>query len=170
MSTISSPFKKPPRLILFDLDGTLIDSATSIFAAIEHAFSHFGLNIDFDRHQLVDVIGNGVGFILKKIKPELDQGDIDKFRAIAFSHYQQHAKTQTQLFSGVEMLINTLNRQKVLWGIITNKTRLLTEAVIARIPAYHSAVIVLCADLGASGLIIDFVYPYTKSNRLSSAA
>lgn len=138
--------KYPLDLLLFDLDGTLLDSSDGIFDAVKHAFINHELKIDFNADMLRQHAGRGVEFLLTKINEQLTREQLNVLKYDAFMHYQQHAADMTHPFIGAHELMNTLHQQRISWGIVTSKTRKLTEAVIAKVPQYQEAKIVICAD------------------------
>ncbi|WP_395946846.1 HAD family hydrolase [Caedibacter taeniospiralis] len=148
MSTTSPRSKKKPKLklVLFDLDGTLLDSSTGIFSAIQYAFTSHNLTIDFEASTLRQHAGRGVEFLLQKINNKLNKDQLLSLKHAAFSHYQTHAVSMTHPFQGVKEIIETLKSHAISWGIVTSKTRELTESVLAKVPYYDQARIVVCAD------------------------
>lgn len=138
--------KYPLDLLLFDLDGTLLDSSDGIFNAIKHAFVRHQLDVDFEADTLRQHAGRGVEFLLKRINDQISSEQLKTLKHDAFMHYQQHAADMTHPFIGAHELMSTLHEQQISWGIVTSKTRKLTEAVIAKVPQYQDAKVVVCAD------------------------
>ncbi|WP_440682279.1 HAD family hydrolase [Cysteiniphilum halobium] len=138
--------KQPLGLLLFDLDGTLLDSSEGIFNAIKHAFICHKLPVDFKADTLRQHAGRGVEFLLKKINGQLTSEQLSTLKYDAFLHYQLHAADMTHPFIGTRELMDTLHEYSIDWGIVTSKTRKLTAAVIDKVPQYKNAKIIVCAD------------------------
>ena len=133
-------------LLLFDLDGTLLDSSDGIFTAIKHAFLNHQLKVDFKADTLRQHAGRGIEFLLKQIDGKLTNNQLITLKNDVFFHYQMHAAGMTHPFAGANELINTLLEHNIEWGIVTSKTRKLTEAVLSQIPQHKDAKIIVCAD------------------------
>ena len=146
MLTTLSHLEKQIKCILFDLDGTLLDSSFGIFTSIEHAFSQHGLKVDFDHEQLRQYAGNGVTFLLQKIDRQLSKDQLQALKESAFAHYQRHAGDHSRCYPGIKQLFMALKSLGIHWGIITNKTRQLSLAVIESIPMYEECKLLVCAD------------------------
>ena len=112
-------FDKNLPLLIFDLDGTLIDSAQDIHVALNQMLSKYGRrNVDFPT--LVSHIGDGLTKLVNDFFPEfhIDSGEnLDKVRE--FLHlYETNMVTHTQLYPGVEQFLQTYTGPK---AIVTNK-------------------------------------------------
>ncbi|WP_162902339.1 HAD family hydrolase [Facilibium subflavum] len=146
MSTISLPLKNKPELVLFDLDGTLLDSSKGVFACIEYAFAQSGIKVDFNHEDLRSYVGNGVAFLLQKINNQLTATQLQALKSLAFTYYQTYAYSLTFAFDGVACLLTTLKEYKIDWAVVTNKTRTLTEAVLQKLPCHEQMKALICAD------------------------
>ncbi|WP_157966648.1 HAD family hydrolase [Fastidiosibacter lacustris] len=146
MSIISSHLRNKLKLILFDLDGTLLDSSTGIFNAIRYAFIAHNLQVAFEEQTLLKHAGRGVEFLFKEINGKLTKDELISLKETAFWHYQTHAQDTTESYPNVRELFETLQKKAIKWGVVTSKTRVLTEAVLPKLPLFESAAIVVCAD------------------------
>lgn len=135
-----------PKLILFDLDGTLLDSSKGIFSSIRHAFLAHDIPVDFDDQALRNQAGNGVGYLVSKIKNNLSKAQVSAIKKSAFGYYKKHAYDETTAYEGAKELLERLNEKGILWGVITNKTRDLTEAVFPLVPSFETASILICRE------------------------
>ena len=123
--------------VLFDLDGTLVDTAADLTAAMNYALSQSGiepLRVDQVRH----LVGHGSramlvqGFELST-GMAADQGTLDVAQAIFLDHYMNNIAIHSAPFDGVLALIEALRDRGVKMGICTNKpeamARLLVESL-----------------------------------------
>ncbi len=110
------------ELIVFDWDGTLLDSAGAIAACIQAAARDLGLTVPSDeaaRH----VIGLGLADALMRAMPEVDAA---LYPRVA-ERYRHHFLSQDQdlsLFPGAQALIRALHGEALLLGVATGKSRL----------------------------------------------
>ena len=131
---------------LFDLDGTLLDTADDLGAA---------LNSVLRANQISEVTSeiyrpaasNGAAALLeagfKELWPSLAQAPLIKQLV---DSYAQNIAKYTQCFSGIEPLLISLDHKKIKWGIMTNKPGFLTEPLVAAIPALKNAAVVISGD------------------------
>lgn len=131
--------------ILFDLDGTLLDSAPGILNALFSILEKHGVPYN-DQIDLNPFIGEGLMTLVTQCAPNLSQAQYQQYTQEGFAHYIKHASTQTHAFPEAKAILSMLNQRKIPWGIVTNKTRALTQSVISALPYYDTAKVLICAD------------------------
>ena len=104
--------------IVFDLDGTLIDSSPSILAAFKGAF--LKANLQPMKPLTPEIIGPPLKETLKNLLGENDAEKIDELAEFFKESYDSEGYKQTQVFAGVEHLLAELSKTKPLY-IATNK-------------------------------------------------
>lgn len=133
-------------LLIFDWDGTLMDSATAIVGSLQAACADLGLPIPSDE-QARYVIGLGLGDAMRHILPGLDPGDYPGVVARYRVHYLQR-DANTALFPGAAELVTHLREAGFLLAIATGKGRQGLERVLANTGLkglFHAS---RCADEG----------------------
>lgn len=108
------------RVIVFDWDGTIIDSASTIAECIRLAAADIGLAVP-TREQASHVIGLGLHDALRYAVPDLRQEQMMEFVARYRYHFLSREDTMG-LFEGMHALLEDLHRQKTL-AIATGKSR-----------------------------------------------
>lgn len=120
-----------PRPLVFDLDGTLIDSRGDIAAACNHALSSFGFP-RLETSQISGHVGNGAGALLRGVLSELQipLPEVDeKALSLRFQEYYLEFPTEhNAIMSGAEAAL-ALRGQRLI-ALCTNKPARLTEAVL----------------------------------------
>jgi phosphoglycolate phosphatase len=141
---------KPYDLLIFDWDGTLMDSAGKIVSCLREAVRQAGLP-SRDDEELRHIIGLGIGEAVNFLYP----GDVDAFlkqRMIeVYRHQFMHANTTpSALFEGVESMLDTLERHGYLLAVATSKTRSGLNSVLRELGMERRFHISRCADETAS--------------------
>ena len=129
-SKISS--KKLNKLIICDLDGTLVDSLVDITTAANAVRSHFDCSL-VSAEQVRDWIGDGVTMLVKRLMADTGisaDGALDVFR----SAYEQHMLDTTAPFKGIIAGLDELDNHGYQAGILSNKGVQACRAVLAGLP------------------------------------
>jgi len=152
----SSENLTPPKALLFDLDGTLMDTAPDFFPTVNTLRKEHGLPPladDIIRQQ----VSNG-GRALTRLALDIPQviGNIagdDEFESKKqrlLDLYIEHIASNSDLFTGMAELLDTCEKKSLAWGIVTNKPRLYTELLLERlanrIPVLSQCAVVVCPD------------------------
>ena len=106
--------------ILFDLDGTLLDTSIDLYLSTNYALSKFG----YPNRTLEEVkhfLGNGVKVLINKALPEEAKDKTDKVLDVFKEHYKIHSMDHVVLYDGIIELLEELKKKKIKVGIVTNK-------------------------------------------------
>lgn len=119
------------KAIIFDLDGTLVDSAPGILGAFAHAFSSCGLEPVVPLTP--GVIGPPLRDTLRHLAGVADPHVLDRLTAAFKSHYDSAGYLETQPFPGVETMLATLANAGLDLHIATNKRAFPTRRILAHL-------------------------------------
>lgn len=114
------------RLIIFDCDGTLVDSQKSIMNAIVTAWESFGLNPP-KLSSVLQAIGLTIQDSVRVLEPDLNENDYGKLEKefySAFVNLNEQAKIEEELFPNVVETLNVLNDDKSYLAVLTGKGKL----------------------------------------------
>ncbi|MDP1656157.1 MAG: phosphoglycolate phosphatase [Hylemonella sp.] len=126
-------------LVMFDLDGTLIETAPEICDAVNDTLTHFGLP-EVAQDQVDRWIGHGTRELLIQALAFVRQLPVDAIRtsdtlpmiAAEFDrHYQRRCGTRSQLYPQVREALQQLRQQGVRLAVVTNKEGRYTQTVLA---------------------------------------
>ncbi|HID45925.1 MAG TPA: HAD family hydrolase [Chromatiaceae bacterium] len=132
--------------LLFDLDGTLADTAPDLAHALNLTLAHFGRQpLPFEKIRPV-VSHGGIALIRRgfDIQPE-DEG-FEERRLYLLDVYLQNICRHTRLFPGMEQVLDTLRKKDIPWGIVTNKPAWLTDPLMDALPMPYSTEVIISGD------------------------
>jgi phosphoglycolate phosphatase len=135
------------RLVLFDLDGTLVDSAPDIAHATNLALADVG-RAPRATAEIQDFIGNGAERLIHRCLTGARDGDAESAlyhrTYLSFEeHYAACLATRTRPYPGVVATLNSLATRGILLGCVTNKPARFTQPLLAEtgLASYFSVVV-----------------------------
>lgn len=134
------------RAVLFDLDGTLADTALDLGGALNRLLKRKGLP-EQDMAAIRPVASHGAnGLILLGAGIGADHADHSHWRADFLAEYENGFADKTVLFTGVNAMLADLNRRGVVWGIITNKPHIFTHRLVPQLGFVCPPAVVVSGD------------------------
>jgi len=135
-----------PGAILFDLDGTLIDSAPDLGAAADKMRTDRGLpSLPLSHYRPMAGAGaRGMLGIAFGMSPE--HPDYEAYREEFFVNYENAMTVRTRVFDGVAELVHRIVLAGLPWGVVTNKSRRFTQPLTAAMPLFASAGVIISGD------------------------
>ncbi len=125
--------------VLFDLDGTLIDSAPDLGAAVDKMRVQRGLP-SFPLEQYRPMAGAGArGMIGIAFGITPEHADFEAMKEEFFVNYENCMTERTRIFEGVHDMIAALVSQGLPWGVVTNKSSRFTDPLTSAIPLFATA-------------------------------
>lgn len=135
-----------PRAVFFDLDGTLLDTAPDMALA---------LNIQREVHgkkplpfsEVRPYVSHGAAAMLRiGFGLEPHHKEFEEFRIQYLNIYADNIAVHTQLFTGLQDLLDTLSNNNIAWGIATNKPEFLTVPLLEALKLRDSCSALVCGD------------------------
>ena len=137
------------KAVLFDLDGTLIDSAPDLAGAANDLRLQRGL-APLPYEQLRPMVGAGArGMVGVAFGVTPDQPDFEPLRDAFLDRYAQRLLSLTHAFDAVEPMLQALERAGLPWGIVTNKAHRFTDPIVAGLGLDRRAKVVIAGDTTA---------------------
>lgn len=121
-----------PRAALFDLDGTLLDSALDMLATANRLRGERGI-APMALAELRPHVSKGARAMLAAAFPQIAQAEREAMVAEFLAVYQQELGRHSRLFDGVEAMLTALERHGAVWGIVTNKPEYLARQILPQL-------------------------------------
>jgi N-acetyl-D-muramate 6-phosphate phosphatase len=116
------------KTIFFDLDGTLLDTAPDLAYALNKLFHQEGLPT-ISLEKVREAASDGSRGLLSLAFLE-EHPHFQRLCKAFIAFYQQHLSVNTKLFAGMEYVLNRLDEQKIVWGVVTNKPSQLAQTLL----------------------------------------
>lgn len=120
------------KLVIFDLDGTLLDTLDDLSAAVNHAMQQRGFPLH-TRSEYMKMVGHGARNLMSQALPmehKDDEALIDAALADFRTYYNAHINVYTKPFPGIQELIAALHQKGVMLAVASNKFQEGTEHLI----------------------------------------
>jgi phosphoglycolate phosphatase len=120
------------RIAVFDLDGTLVDSAPDLHAALDRLATARGL-MPYARAEVLDMIGDGVKALVERALAARGAAFSAEALAAFTADYTSHAAAETRLFPGIAEALAALEAAGWQLALCTNKPGAATAALLAQL-------------------------------------
>ena len=113
-----------PQLVIFDLDGTLLDTIDDLKEAVNHAMSLRGFPT-FTRDEVMAMVGHGARNLMRKALPDGHKDDemVDAAYNDFKAYYITHIDVHTKPFSGIQDLLTQLHHEGLMLAVARNGWR-----------------------------------------------
>ena len=122
----------PPQLIIFDLDGTLLDTLDDLSATVNHVMEQRGFP-QHTRDEYMKMVGHGARNLMSRALPvehKDDEAMIDAVLADFRTYYNAHIDVYTKPFPGIPHLMESLHQKGIKLAVASNKFQEGTEHLI----------------------------------------
>lgn len=140
-------FSRPVQAVLFDLDGTLIDTAPDFIRIIGLMCQQAQIQVPAD--ELIRAqVSEGARAMVQLIYPDLEinSPELLAIRQQFLDIYQQNIAVDTCLFPHMNHLLDSLDTLGLPWGIVTNKPRGLSELLLAALNLSTRCQVLVCPE------------------------
>ena len=132
--------------VLFDLDGTLVDSAPDLGAAVDKMRVDRGMPSLPLIHYRAMAGAGARGMIGLAFGWTPDHPDYEQLKEEFFVNYESALTVRTVAFEGVFQLIQHLEEMRMPWGVVTNKSKRFTEPLTQAMPLFVNAAVIISGD------------------------
>ena len=139
---------KQPKFqaVLFDLDGTLLDTAPDFLACTNQLLGGRGMPL-LNEDDIRKMVTHGsAGIISKTFSLHNSHPDFEPLRQELLSLYMDNLAELTRPFPGIAELLTELAEYQIPWGIVTNKPERYTLALLERLQLTSAPSTIICPD------------------------
>jgi phosphoglycolate phosphatase len=140
---------KKIEAIVFDLDGTLINTIPDVIHALNHTLVSFGQS-KIQAHEIFSLIGNGAPHLInnafKKYDRVLAEDELNSALAIYLNYYATHPIVDTTIYPIVVTTLKQFKNDGINLGICTNKPGFITRLVLEKLNLMDIFSAVSCGD------------------------
>ena len=145
MSRSSPAVNGDYEAVLFDLDGTLADTAPDMVAALQSLQQDKGYApVDYAIGR--SNVSNGVAGLLRVGFPDLDETARAELMCEFIDRYKADLCSRSSLFEGIDMLLAALDTAGLAWGVVTNKPAHLTHPLLAALGVASRCACIVSGD------------------------
>lgn len=147
VTTLSkSASRKKVRAVMFDLDGTLLDTAPDFVAVVNQLLKENNRD-ELPPDTIRAYVSNGArALVMMAFAIEEEHESFPSLRLRLLELYTQHIAVFTKPFPGIQELLEKLAEKNIAWGIATNKPSIYTIPLMAQLDMQPAPAIVICPD------------------------
>ncbi len=122
------------KAVLFDLDGTLVNSLEDLANSTNYALSKFGFPMH-ETEKYKYFVGDGMPKLIERVLPESERNDDIKQKVFDcfFDHYREHYCDKTDVYDGIMELINNLKLRGIKMAVVSNKAEEMAVTVVNKL-------------------------------------
>lgn len=132
--------------VLFDLDGTLVDTAPDLIASLNFALNQHGFSTVEPSLIKPHVSFGASAMINHSFQAPLDDEIHNAILSTMLTQYENNIAQHSRFFDGILEVLDFIETQNLLWGIVTNKRERFTHPLVSALQLQHRAVCIISGD------------------------
>ncbi|HEX5844506.1 MAG TPA: N-acetylmuramic acid 6-phosphate phosphatase MupP [Pseudomonas sp.] len=134
------------RAVLFDMDGTLLDSAPDFIAICQAMRAERDLAPIADKLIRDQVSGGARAMVAATFAMDPEAEGFEALRLEFLERYQEHCAILTRPFDGIAELLTSIEQAKLIWGVATNKPVRYAEPIMQQLGLAERSAVLVCPD------------------------
>ena len=120
------------KAVIFDLDGTILDTLDDLKNSVNFALSKNGLPVR-TIDEIRAFVGNGIRLLIERAVPEnTDSGVVDRCFEDFKAHYKEHSADNTKPYEGIIALLEELKSKGVKLAVVSNKADFAVQTLVEK--------------------------------------
>lgn len=156
------------KAVLFDLDGTLVDSALDFIAILQAMRSERGMPPMATSLIRQRVSAGAAAMVGTALELEPESAMLETHKADFLQRYAQNCALHSRPFPGVEALLDCLERHAIAWGVVTNKPQHFAVPVLQQLGLHERLSVLVCPEQAAAKPAPDMLLLACKQLGLSA--
>ena len=134
---------KTVEALLFDLDGTLIDSKRDLAQSVRYLQKHYGHALSSEK-EVGTFIGDGVTKLVQRALPNFHPSKLEEAVTVFKDHYREHCMDHTDVYPGVMRALKHFREKKM--AVVTNKPVRISARILEGLRLSHYFKLVIGGD------------------------
>ncbi len=136
--------------VLFDLDGTLVDTAPDLIACLNNTLAAHGLNTVSVEHVKPFISWGALAMINASVTSAVSEARKTELLEAMLHRYENNIAEHTVFFTGMVETLATIEQHGLKWGVVTNKRQRFTKPLMDALKLTHRAACIISGDSTAN--------------------
>lgn len=134
------------RAVLFDMDGTLLDTAPDFVAVCQAMLVAHG-RAPIDDQRIQDVVSGGArAMVAATFDMDPEAPGFETLRQEFLDRYQEHCAVFTRPYDGMAELLESIEHSRLIWGVVTNKPVRFAAPIMEQLGLAERSAVLVCPD------------------------
>ncbi|MCU1728776.1 N-acetylmuramic acid 6-phosphate phosphatase MupP [Pseudomonas sp. 7P_10.2_Bac1] len=134
------------RAVLFDMDGTLLDTAPDFIAICQAMRAERGLAPIADKLIRDEISGGARAMVAATFDITCESPEFEALRLEFLERYQRDCAVHSKLFDGMAELLADIEKAHLIWGVVTNKPVRFAQPIMERLGLAERSKVLICPD------------------------
>lgn len=134
------------KAVLFDMDGTLLDTAPDFIAVCQAMLKAHG-RAPIDDKRIQDVVSGGArAMVAATFDMDPEAPGFEPLRQEFLDRYQEHCAVFTRPYDGMPELLASIEQSRLIWGVVTNKPVRFAAPIMQQLGLAERSAVLVCPD------------------------
>lgn len=134
------------RAVLFDMDGTLLDTAPDFIAICQAMLAERGFPRVDDKLIRDEISGGARAMVSAAFAMSPEAPEFEALRLEFLARYQTDCAVHSKLFDGMAELLADIEKAKLIWGVVTNKPVRFAQPIMEQLGLSERSAVLICPD------------------------